>query len=89
LLIGIGVGIYLTPNLPRMSYDGMMVALCEKFKLNLMMSRTILEVTFVIIGVIIGGKIGVGSIVLVLCIGTIIQFFNKLSMKAYNFNIIK
>lgn len=89
LLIGIGVGIYLTPNLPRMPYDGMMVALCERFKLSLMVSRTILEVTFVIIGVIIGGKVGVGSLVLVLCIGTIIQFFNKLSMKAYNFNIIK
>ena len=84
MLIGIGVGIYLTPNLPRMPYDGMMVALCEKFQMSLMMSRTILEISFVIIGVIIGGKIGVGSIVLVLCIGTIIQFFNKLSVKLYN-----
>jgi len=84
LLIGIGVGIYLTPNLPRMPYDGMMVALCEKFQMSLMMSRTILEISFIIIGVIIGGEIGVGSIVLVLCIGTIIQFFNKLSGKLYN-----
>ena len=84
LLIGIGVGIYLTPNLPRMPYDGMMVALCERFQMSLMMSRTILEVSFIIIGVIVGGKIGVGSIVLVLCIGTIIQFFNKLSVKLYN-----
>ncbi len=67
-----------------MPYDGMMVALCEKFQMSLMMSRTILELSFVIIGVIIGGKIGVGSIVLVLCIGTIIQFFNKLSVKIYN-----
>ena len=67
-----------------MPYDGMMVALCEKFQMSLMMSRTILEISFIIIGVIIGGKIGVGSIVLVLCIGTIIQFFNKLSGKIYN-----
>ena len=67
-----------------MPYDGMMVALCEKFQMSLMMSRTILEISFVIIGVIIGGEIGVGSIVLVLCIGTIIQFFNKLSVKLYN-----
>ncbi|WP_394233301.1 YitT family protein [Niallia oryzisoli] len=83
LLIGIGVGIYLTPNLPRMPYDGMMVALCERFQLSLMVSRTILEITFIIIGIIVGGKIGAGTIVLVVCIGTIIQFFNQLSHKLY------
>lgn len=84
LLIGIGVGIYLTPNLPRMPYDGMMVALCERFQLSLMVSRTILEITFIIIGVLIGGNIGVGTVVLVLCIGTIIQFFNNISRKIYS-----
>ncbi|KAA9031604.1 YczE/YyaS/YitT family protein [Niallia endozanthoxylica] len=83
LLIGIGVGIYLTPNLPRMPYDGMMVALCERFQLSLMASRTILEITFIIIGVLVGGNIGAGTIVLVVCIGTIIQFFNQLSRKIY------
>lgn len=90
LLIGMGVGIYLTANLPRMPYDGMMVALTERFHLSLMVSRTILEVTFIMIGIIIGGKIGVGSIVLVLCIGSIIQFFNKLAYKIYQnpFNFI-
>lgn len=83
LLIGIGVGIYLTPNLPRMPYDGMMVALCERFQLSLMVSRTILEITFIIIGILVGGNIGVGTIVLVVCIGTIIQFFNQISRKLY------
>lgn len=83
LLIGIGVGIYLTPNLPRMPYDGMMVALCERFQLSLMVSRTILEITFIIIGILVGGNIGAGTIVLVVCIGTIIQFFNQLSRKIY------
>ncbi|WP_071396078.1 YczE/YyaS/YitT family protein [Bacillus tuaregi] len=84
LLIGIGVGIYLTPNLPRMPYDGMMVALCERFQLSLMASRTIMEITFIMIGILIGGHIGAGTIVLVVCIGTIIQFFNRLSYKIYS-----
>ncbi|WP_428909420.1 YczE/YyaS/YitT family protein [Niallia sp. Krafla_26] len=86
LLIGMGVGIYLTANLPAMPYDGLMIGLCEKFGINLMMSRTILEVIFIIIGVIIGGQIGVGTIVLVICIGTIIQFFNGLAHKIYTFS---
>jgi uncharacterized protein len=86
LLIGIGVGIYLTANLPAMPYDGLMVSLCEKFRINLMMSRTILEGIFIIIGLAIGGKVGVGTIVLVLCIGTVIQFFNNLANKLYHFS---
>ncbi len=83
LLIGIGVGIYLTSELPRMPYDGLMVALTEKFHLNLMVSRTILEVFFILLGYLVGGKVGVGTIVIVICIGTIIQFFNKLALKIY------
>jgi uncharacterized protein len=86
LLIGIGVGIYLTANLPAMPYDGLMVGLTEKFKINLMTSRTILEIIFIIIGAAIGGKIGVGTIVLVICIGTIIQFFNELAQKIYKYS---
>jgi uncharacterized protein len=86
LLIGIGVGIYLTANLPAMPYDGLMVGLTEKFKINLMTSRTILEIIFIIIGAVIGGKIGVGTIVLVICIGTIIQFFNELAQKIYKYS---
>ena len=86
MLIGMGVGIYLTANLPAMPYDGLMVGLCEKFGINLMMSRTILEVIFIIIGIIIGGQIGAGTIVLVVCIGTIIQYFNQLAQKLYHFS---
>lgn len=86
LFIGIGVGIYLTANLPAMPYDGLMVGLCEKFKINLMMSRTILEGIFILMGILIGGKIGAGTIVLVLTIGTIIQYFNGLAFKVYHFS---
>lgn len=86
LLIGIGVGIYLTAKLPAMPYDGLMVGLCEKFRINLMVSRTILEGVFIILGILLGGQIGVGTIVLVLSIGTLIQFFNGLAHKMYDFS---
>lgn len=86
VLIGIGVGTYITANLPAMPYDGLMVGLTQKFPINLMVSRTILEIIFILIGIVIGGKIGVGTIVLVLCIGTVIQFFNQLALKLYHFS---
>lgn len=84
LLIGVGVGIYLTSNLPRMPYDGTMIAISSRFKLGLNVSRTFLEGTAVIIAVSIGGKIGVGTVVIVLIIGSIIEFFNKISLQLYD-----
>lgn len=85
LLIGVGVGIYLTSNLPRMPYDGTMVAISSRFKLGLNISRTILEVTAVVLAVSIGGKIGIGTVLIVLLIGHIIQFFNKISLQLYDY----
>lgn len=84
LFIGIGVGIYLTSELPRMPYDGLMVALSEKLHVNLMIARTILELFFIFLGILVGGKVGAGTIVIVLCIGSIIQFFNRISLKIYD-----
>jgi uncharacterized membrane protein YczE len=86
VLIGLGVGTYITANLPTMPYDGLMVGLTEKYKVNLMVSRTLLEIICILIGIAVGGKIGVGTIVLVLCIGTVIQFFNGIALKLYHFS---
>ncbi|MBM7692113.1 putative membrane protein YczE [Peribacillus deserti] len=79
ILIGFGVGIYLSTNLPRMPYDGTMVAISQRFKLSLRVSRLILEGSAVILGILFGGTMGIGTIVIVLLIGSIIQFFNKIA----------
>jgi uncharacterized membrane protein YczE len=86
LLIGMGVGIYLTSNLPKMPYDGTMVALSQKFNMSLTASRTILEGCAVVLGLIIGGsvRVGIGTVIIFLLIGQLIQFFNKLSNFVYN-----
>ncbi|PLT28844.1 YczE/YyaS/YitT family protein [Peribacillus deserti] len=78
-LIGFGVGIYLSTNLPRMPYDGTMVAISQRYKLSLRVSRLILEGTAVILGFLLGGTMGIGTVVIVLAIGSIIQFFNKMA----------
>lgn len=90
LLVGMGVGIYLTSNLPRMPYDGTMVALSNRFKIGLNLSRTILEGSAVVLGFIIGGTVGIGlgTLVIFISIGHIIQFFNRVSVNLYNKKII-
>jgi uncharacterized protein len=86
LLVGMGVGIYLTSNLPSMPYDGTMVALSSKFNISLNLSRTLLEGSAVVLSFIVGGSvgIGIGTIVMFLVIGHIIQFFYKVSWLVYN-----
>lgn len=86
LLIGMGVGIYLTANLPKMPYDGTMVALSTKFNLNFTVTRTMLEGSAVLLSFIVGGtvRVGIGTIIIFLVIGPIIQFFYKLSWIMYN-----
>jgi uncharacterized protein len=84
VLIGVGVGIYLTSNLPRMPYDGTMLALSDRFKININISRTILEGTALIMALLLGGKIGIGTVLIVLLIGNIVQFFSKISIFIYH-----
>ena len=86
MLIGIGVAIYLTPDLPRMPYDGTMLALSERFHIEINVSRTILEGTALLMAIVLGGKIGIGTIVIVLLIGNVIQFFKKVSFIIYHHN---
>lgn len=90
LLIGMGVGIYLTSNLPKMPYDGTMVAISSRFNVGLNISRTILEGTAFVLSFFISGSVGIGlgTVVILLVIGHIIQFFHKLSRLVYNSKII-
>lgn len=86
VLIGMGVGIYLTSNLPKMPYDGTMVALSQKFNISFTISRTFLEGTAVLLSFFIGSSIGVGigTIIIFLIIGQLIQFFHKVSMFVFH-----
>lgn len=89
VLIGMGVGVYMTSDLPKMPYDGTMVALSEKFKISFTVSRTLLEGTAVLLSFLIGGSVGVGigTIIIFLVIGQLIQFFHKLSMFIFHSKI--
>ncbi|WP_318507536.1 BCR, YitT family protein [Bacillus sp. T3] len=86
LFIGMGVGIYLTADLPKMPYDGTMVALSTKFNLSFTITRTMLEGSAVVLSFFVGGSmgIGIGTIIIFVVIGHIVQFFNKASWILYN-----
>ena len=73
-LIGAGTAIYVGGDLGAGPRDGIMVGL-EQLGFKIGHARTLLELVAFSIGFLLGGKIGIASVVIVLSIGRVLQFF--------------
>ncbi len=73
-LIGLGTAIYVGGDLGAGPRDGIMVGL-EKLGLKIGNARTLLEFVAFTIGFLLGGKVGIASIIIVLSIGRVLQVF--------------
>ena len=69
LLVGLGSGIYLTANLGPGPRDGLMTGIQKKTDLPLAWIRSLIEITAVIFGWLLGGTFGIGTILFALGIG--------------------
>ena len=69
LIIGIGSGFYLIANLGAGPRDGLMIGLQKKTNLPIYSIRTIIEVSVVIVGWLMGGVVGLGTAIFAFGIG--------------------
>jgi uncharacterized membrane protein YczE len=67
------VGAHLGPG-PR---DGLWVAITHRYGLSIRLVRTVIELTVLAIGWLMGGTVGVGTVLYALTIGHLNQFFLK------------
>lgn len=65
------IGAQLGPG-PR---DGLMTGLARRTGWSIRWVRTVIEVTVLVIGVLLGGTVGVGTVVFALGVGPVTQFF--------------
>ncbi|MGE8019500.1 YczE/YyaS/YitT family protein [Peribacillus frigoritolerans] len=79
--IGVGISIYMEAKFPSSPIDGLMIALSERFNLSISTSRLFIEANGLIIGYLFGGPVGVGTIIVALTLGRIIQTSNRLLRK--------
>lgn len=79
VLFAVGTGLYASASLGRGSYEAVTFALAEKNNWQVKIVRMVLDIIMVVIGVLLGGKVGVCTIVTVLISGPIIQFVNRKS----------
>lgn len=75
VLIAIGVSFYLQADFAPNPVDQFMLALNQRFGFSLMVSKTIGEVLALLFAFILNGPIGVGTIIITVVIGPIIQLF--------------
>ena len=73
LLVGIGSGIYLITNLGPGTRDGLMKGISENLHKPIYLIRLSIEIVVVILGWLLGGTVGLGTLMFALLIGPIIS----------------
>jgi uncharacterized membrane protein YczE len=68
-LIGLGSGLYLTTNLGPGPRDGWMTGIHTKFDIPVARVRLGIEVTVLLLGWLLGGTVGLGTVIFALLIG--------------------
>ena len=83
-IISTGISIYLVSNLPNTPLDYFMLAIKSKFNLSLMTGKIVSESSGLVIGLLLGGPIGLGSLIIVFAIGPIMQVSHKYTSNLFD-----
>ncbi|GAA1162544.1 YczE/YyaS/YitT family protein [Nocardioides aquiterrae] len=75
LLCGLATALYIGAQLGRGPRDGLMTGLARRTGRSIRLVRTGLEVTVVLVGVLLGGTIGLGTVLYALAIGPLTQLW--------------
>lgn len=81
VLIAVGGGIYISANLGAGPRDSLMLLAVEKFHCSITVARTIMEIVVAFAGYLLGGPVGIGTIIMVFALGPIVQFSLAISRK--------
>lgn len=73
VLNGLATALYIGSQFGRGPRDGLMTGLARRTGLSLRLVRTGLELTVVVIGLILGGALGIGTVLYALAIGPLAQ----------------
>jgi uncharacterized membrane protein YczE len=81
LLIGLGSALYLPPGLGAGPRDGLMLGFSRRFGWSVRRSRTLIEASALLIGFLLGGRVGLGTIVFALGVGPVVQVSLNISRR--------
>nr|WP_106783346.1 YitT family protein [Lysinibacillus timonensis] len=74
VVLGFGCGMYIAPNLGAGPRDTLMMWIVEKLGGSIKIARMIIELVVAALGWILGGPLGVGTVVIAVFSGYVVQF---------------
>ncbi len=74
VIMGIGSGFYIGAGLGPGPRDGIMMGLSQR-GISVRLARTLIEAAVLVVGLLLGGTIGIGTVAFTLGIGPLVQFF--------------
>ena len=77
ILFGVGTGLYLNANLGAGPRDGVMLGLNRKMGWKISIVRTVMEVTVLLAGYLMGSPVGIGTIIFSFGVGHTVQWSMK------------
>ncbi len=78
LIIGLGSGFYLGAGLGPGPRDGLMTGMHHRYGWSIRRARTAVEVTALVVGFLLGGTVGLGTVVFAFGIGPVVQLSLRL-----------
>lgn len=84
LIMGIGSGIYVSTKVGAGPRDGTTLLIAKRFSLSIGLSRSILELSALTIGWLVGGPVSIGTFISVPIIGPVMQISLKLFKNLLN-----
>lgn len=73
-IMGYGIGVYMSPSIGAGPRDSLMLVFVEKFNFSIKRVRTSIEVIVAICGWLLGGPVGVGTVIIALLIGQFVHY---------------
>ena len=73
VVIAIGCGLYLSTDLGPGPRDGLMTGIHHRFGWSIRRSRTVVELSVLVLGWLLGGTVGIGTVVFAFGIGPLVQ----------------
>lgn len=78
VLGGLATGLYITAGLGAGPRDGFVLGISRMTGISVRLSRTLVELTVLVTGWLMGGSVGLGTVIFALAIGPLMQYFLKL-----------
>ncbi len=74
VVMSYGVGVYVSPNIGAGPRDSLMLVFVEKLGISIKKVRTIIEVVVAALGWLLGGPVGIGTVLIALLIGQFVHY---------------